>query len=149
MKKNQVVTQISAALVFLFIYAALSKLWVFGTFELQLSRSPYITRYAGTVAWALPTGEILVCLALIYPPTRLLGLSGALTLMSLFSLYIYIMLHYSYYTPCSCGGVLSLMGWTTHLYFNLFFVALCITGIVIYPRQPNREASFAGKLSLT
>jgi uncharacterized membrane protein YphA (DoxX/SURF4 family) len=123
---------ISALLILLFMYAAVSKLLDYETFKLQLSKSPFITQFAGVTAWALPVGEILVALALIFKPTRLLGLYASLFLMTMFTVYIYAMLRFSYDVPCSCGGVLSKMGWEEHLWFNTGFIGLSISGILIH-----------------
>jgi hypothetical protein len=130
MKKTILVEIISALLILLFMYAAVSKLLDYETFKLQLSKSPFITQFAGVTAWALPVGEIMVALALIFKPTRLLGLYASLFLMTMFTAYIWAMLHYSYYIPCSCGGVLSKMSWGEHLWFNVGFVVLSIGGIL-------------------
>jgi uncharacterized membrane protein YphA (DoxX/SURF4 family) len=123
----------------LFVYAAVSKLLDYETFKVQLSKSPFITQFAGITAWALPIGEILVALALVFGRTRLLGLYASLFLMTMFTAYIYIMLNYSYYVPCSCGGILSKMGWHTHLWFNAGFVLLSIAGILLQIQFHNQH----------
>lgn len=119
---------ISALLIVLFIYAAVSKLLDYETFKGQLAKSPFIMEYAGVTAWALPVGEILVGLALSFKRTRLLGLYASVFLMSMFTAYIWAMLHYSFYIPCSCGGILSKMDWNDHLWFNLGFLVLAVLG---------------------
>src|SRR5262245_13181963 len=106
MKRNLIIEIISSLLILLFVYTAISKLLDYDTFKVQLGKSPFINSFAGIVAWALPAGEIIVALALAFKKTRLLGLYVSLFLMTMFTAYIYAMLHYSYYLPCSCGGVL-------------------------------------------
>lgn len=138
-KKSIIIEIISFLLISLFIYAAITKLIDYQTFKLQLAKSPFITKFANIVAWSLPIGEILVGFALTYKKTRLLGLYGSLFLMTMFSAYIYTMLHYSYYIPCSCGGILSKMDWDTHLWFNIGFVILSITGICVLAGKPNTK----------
>jgi hypothetical protein len=132
MKRKALAEIIVALLVLLFTYAAVTKLLDYSTFRLQLGRSPFITQFAGTVAWALPLGELLVALALVFKRTRLLGLYASLFLMTMFTAYIYAILNLSYYVPCSCGGVLSKMTWDQHLWFNIFFVGLSIGGIYFH-----------------
>jgi uncharacterized membrane protein YphA (DoxX/SURF4 family) len=131
MKRKIFLEIISNLIILLFVYAATSKLIDYEEFKIQLGKSPFINEFAGVTAWALPIGEILVGLALAFYRTRLLGLYASLFLMTMFSAYIYAMLHYSYYIPCSCGGILSKMGWTTHLWFNIGFVILSIIGILL------------------
>jgi uncharacterized membrane protein YphA (DoxX/SURF4 family) len=135
MKKRVFLEIISALLILLFVYAAVTKLLDYSTFRLQLGKSPFITDFAPTIAWALPIGEILVGLALAFKPTRLLGLYASLFLMTMFTAYIYTMLHYSYYIPCSCGGILSKMDWNTHFWFNVGFTLLSIIGIILETKK--------------
>lgn len=122
-------------LILLFVYAAVSKLTDYETFKVQLGKSPFITDYASILAWVLPVFEILVGLMLAFKKTRLLGLYASLFLMTMFTAYIYIMLRYSYYVPCSCGGVLSNMSWITHFWFNVLFVLLSLIGILLQLKQ--------------
>lgn len=131
---------ISILLILLFTYASLTKLLEYDTFKLQLSKSPYITKFAGILAWALPLLEIAVSLSLSIRKYRLIGYYAALFLMVMFSAYIFSMLKFSYYIPCSCGGVLNNMDWTTHFWFNISFVILSILGILLSPR-PDRIKS--------
>ena len=137
MRKQLFVTATTSLLVLLFAYAALSKLRDYSEFQFQLSRSPFLSRFASMTAITLPVGELLVCAALLFQRTRLIGLFGGLFLMSLFTAYIYSMLHYSFYIPCSCGGILGSMDWTTHLYFNLCFTGLIILTILIHRPQTH------------
>jgi uncharacterized membrane protein YphA (DoxX/SURF4 family) len=130
---------ISSLLILLFVYAALSKLRDYQTFKLQLSKSAFIDQFASVTAWALPIGEIIVGLALFFKHTRLIGLYASLFLMTMFTTYIYAMLNYSYDIPCSCGGILSKMGWTEHLWFNAGFVILAIVGILIKTTKTTKD----------
>jgi hypothetical protein len=130
MKKT--LTEIAASLlVILFIYAGLSKLMNYSDFRFQLGRSPYVSGIAGFVAWFMPVSEILVALLLTVQRTRLIGFYASFFVMLLFTGYIYAMLHYSPYLPCSCGGVLSMMSWEQHFYFNLFFVIISLSGVLL------------------
>jgi uncharacterized membrane protein YphA (DoxX/SURF4 family) len=131
MKRSTVVEIISSLLVLLLVYTAFSKLLDYSTFKLQLSKSPFITEFATIIAWALPSIEFLVAIALVFNRTRLLGLYASLFLMTMFAAYIYAMLNFSYYIPCSCGGVLTKMTWGQHLWFNLFFITISIIGILV------------------
>jgi len=144
MKRSTVVEIISSLLVLLFVYAAVSKLLDYQTFKVQLSKSPFITQFAGVTAWALPIGELLVAVALTFKVTRLVGLYASLFLMTMFTAYIWAMLHYSYYVPCSCGGILSKMGWEGHLWFNSGFVLLSILGIILNVSQNTKAVKSFG-----
>ena len=141
MKKSTIVEIISSLLIFLFIYAALSKILDLDKFKYQLSQSPFISRISGFIAWAIPMGEILIAISLVFKRTRLTGLYLSFFLMQLFTGYIFIMLRYSSYLPCSCGGVLSNMSWKQHFFFNLGFTGWALTGIMI---QTSRTAKPQG-----
>lgn len=138
MKRTRIESVIAAFFTLLFMYAALSKLEAYDVFRVQLSKSPFITRYATLTAWSLPLGEILTALALLVPYTRLLGLFSSLFLMSMFTAYIFAMTHFSYFVPCSCGGLLSRMSWEEHLYFNIACVLLAVAGIFV--GKPGKRA---------
>ena len=131
MKKNTIVELISSLLMFLFLYTALSKLLEFDKFKYQIGQSPFITHISWLVIWSIPLAEIITSIFLIFKRTRLAGLYLSFFLMLLFTGYVFIMLRYSSYLPCSCGGVLSIMSWKQHLIFNLSFTGLSLAGIII------------------
>jgi hypothetical protein len=134
MKKNLFIEIITSLLVFLFIYAALSKLLEFDKFKYQLSQSPFIAGSSRFIVWVIPFGEILISILLISKRTRFAGLYLSFFLMLLFTGYLFIMLKYSSYLPCSCGGVLSNMSWKQHFVFNLIFTGLSLSGIMMQDR---------------
>jgi hypothetical protein len=106
-RRTTIVEIISALLIILWIYTGLNKLLDYDNFKFQLGRSPFLQDLSKPIAIALPVGELLLALSLTIKRTRLLGLYASFFLMLLFTGYIYAMLHYSYYVPCSCGGVLA------------------------------------------
>lgn len=103
----------------------------YSQFKFQLGRSPYVTNIAGFVAWALPLGELTIAGLLLFRKTTTLGIYASFFLMLLFTGYIYAMQHYSYFVPCSCGGILNNMDWDTHFYFNIIFTLLGLAGIFL------------------
>lgn len=137
--KKLVVEIITVLLIALWIYAGLNKLLDYGTFRFQLARSPFIQSQAGLLAWLLPIGEICIAIILVPKRTKMLGLYLSFFLMVLFTGYIYAMLHYSYYIPCSCGGVLSQLDWNSHLLFNIIFTALALLAILIQSKKSPEE----------
>jgi hypothetical protein len=130
-KKNFWLDLICGLLLLLFSYVAVSKITDYNTFAVQLSKSPFLEQYASIIAWLIPVTECIIALLLLFNKTRLTGLFASFALMLAFTIYIYMMLHYSYYIPCSCGGVLAMMSWTQHFWFNVFFTILALTGILL------------------
>jgi uncharacterized membrane protein YphA (DoxX/SURF4 family) len=123
---------IVALLIILWLYTGINKLLDYDETRVQMGRSPFIESIAGFTAAAIPVGELILAILLLFGKTRLLGLFGSLFLMALFTGYIYLMLRYSYDLPCSCGGVLRQLSWQEHFYFNLAFTILCILGILLH-----------------
>ncbi|PKO99285.1 MAG: hypothetical protein CVU03_02440 [Bacteroidetes bacterium HGW-Bacteroidetes-2] len=117
--------------ILLFVYASVSKLVDYETFENQLGQSPLLSAFAGWVAPGLIIIELLIALFLIFERTRLIALFGFYSMMVLFTTYIIIILNFTDFIPCSCGGVLEQLGWTEHLIFNVGFMGLGVVGIFI------------------
>lgn len=129
-KTQSLIVEIIALLyVLLFVYAAVSKILDFENFQVQLGQSPLLSAFAHWVAFGTPFLELFIVLLLVVPKWRLTGLCAAFSLMVLFSTYIVVILNFSSFVPCSCGGILENMSWTQHLVFNIFFVVLAIVGI--------------------
>ena len=139
MKRNLIIEFIGSLLILLFVYTAISKLLDYTAFKSVLSKSPLIGENAGIVALALPITEVLVAVLLFVPRTRVWGLYGSVALMSVFTLYLAYMINFTPKLPCSCGGVLKQMTWNQHLVFNLFFLALSLTGLVLERKRIKRK----------
>ncbi len=136
--KRPIITDLIAALfILLFIYAAASKLLDYEKFLVQLGKSPVLSPFASWTAWLVPSVEILISLLLVFERTRHMAMYACFTLMVIFSAYIIVILHFSSYIPCSCGGILEKMSWGQHFWFNIFFVALALLGVLIYSNKPK------------
>ncbi len=133
--KDIIIEVICVLYTFLFVYAATSKLMDFQQFKVQLGQSSILIGYEHWVAWFVPVSELVLGLLLLMRPYRLFALYGSLALMTLFSAYIIVVLNYSDHIPCSCGGVISSMGWETHLVFNACWMVLALIGIVLMGNQ--------------
>lgn len=115
----------------LFLYAALSKLHQYAVFRTQLNKSPFISGLASLLAWVLPVIEIIVSAALMIVPLRSVALGASLFLLTLFTAYLSAMLLFSYYIPCSCGGILSGLTWKEHVVFNGTFMLINLIAVFI------------------
>lgn len=131
-KPRQVIVQTTSYLyMLLFVYTAVSKLLDFETFRIQLAQSPLLSAYAGVIAPAVITAELLLVLLLCFQATRLTGLYASFFLMIAFTVYIYLILNYSDFIPCSCGGIIEKLGWTEHMIFNLVYALLALVGLAL------------------
>lgn len=131
--KNSVVLVVSYLYVLLFVYAAVSKLLDYENFQVQLGQSPLLSTYASIISWLVPAIELFIVFLILLPTTRLYGLFGSFILMVMFTVYIYLILTYSSFVPCSCGGVLEKMTWNQHLLFNIVFIIQVVLAILLHP----------------
>jgi uncharacterized membrane protein YphA (DoxX/SURF4 family) len=139
MSRIRVVNIIIASLILLFIYAATSKLLDFEKFRAELSKSPLLAFNVILFAVVVPTIEIGLSIMLVIERFKLLALYGSFTLMALFTGYIIAIMNFAEYIPCSCGGILQNMSWGQHLVFNIGFVLISATGVLIYKSNRVRQ----------
>ncbi|MCL1689432.1 DoxX family protein [Elizabethkingia anophelis] len=123
--------------ILLFIYAAFSKLMDFEAFQVQLAQSPLLSAYAGIISYAVIIVELIIVGLLYLSKTRLIGLYASFGLMISFTVYIYLILNFSDFVPCSCGGILEKLGWTEHLIFNIFCIMLAYIALFIIEKKHN------------
>jgi uncharacterized membrane protein YphA (DoxX/SURF4 family) len=125
---------ISFAFIFLWIYAASSKIIEYDEFVSQIGQSPLVTDYREALAWAVPAIEICIALMLMTDTFRVAGLHASFSLMLLFTGYVAIIMTAYEDIPCSCGGILSQMGWKQHLIFNIGATLLALVGVLLAAR---------------
>ena len=128
---------ISASLMLLLLYTAVSKLLNYESFKSVLIMSPFLRPFAGIIAWLLPAAEIVIVILLFFQKTRLKGLYVSFITIAIFTVYITCMVIFTPRLPCNCGGVLKSLTWTQHIFFNLFILLLTVTGIVLYRKINN------------
>lgn len=120
---------VSYFFILLFIYASVSKLLDFENFQVQLAQSPLLSAYAGIISYEVITLELVISVLLLLRRWRLLGLYCSFGLMTAFTAYIYLILNYSDFIPCSCGGILEKLGWREHLIFNFACIILAVVAL--------------------
>jgi hypothetical protein len=132
--KTLILDSICLLYALLFTYAAASKLLDFENFRIQLGQSPLLSAFANWVSITVPVSELIIAIILLLPSLRLAGLFASYTLMTMFTAYIYIILNYSAFVPCSCGGILEKMTWEQHFIFNISFILLAGTAVMLTPK---------------
>lgn len=136
---NIVINSIRFLFIILFVYAATSKLLILEQFKIQLQKSPFISSYADLLTWGIPLLEyIIVGLFLI---SRFIHFAFyiSLGLMTVFTIYIFLVLNISESIPCSCGGVISNLDWKEHFVFNILFMFLALLGILLINKQKTNH----------
>lgn len=134
-------------LVLLFVYAAVSKIITFESFQVQLTQSPLLSVYANLIAYLVIIVELIIALLLTIRELKLLGLYLSYGLMVAFTIYIYLILNYSDFIPCSCGGILEKMGWHEHLWFNVIVTLIAL--LAIYFQEHNSKRFYIISPALT
>src|SRR6476660_2021273 len=109
---------ISALLIFLFVYTAISKIITHNSFEAVLHESSLLKEFSNILSWLIPGTEILISILLFFPRFRNIGLLFSALLLTAFTGYIGYMILFTPKLPCSCGGVLKNLDWKMHIIFN-------------------------------
>ena len=135
-KAQQAGLIIATLLIALFFYTASSKLLDMEEFKRQLANQTLPKWSVHPLLWIIPTSEILVSALLISKSTRRIGFYFSAILMLIFTTYMgLVLLNVFDRVPCSCGGVIKYMQFSTHFLFNLFFLALSAIGLYISKNQ--------------
>ncbi|HTI10327.1 MAG TPA: MauE/DoxX family redox-associated membrane protein [Puia sp.] len=132
--RKKIITECCAfSLVFLFVYAATSKLFRLELFRFQLGLFPWLRHWADWLAWGLPLVELLIAALLISSRKKILGFYASFALMTLLTAYLVCMLVTERENlPCSCSGVIEGLSWKQQIGLNLFFMGLAGLGILMF-----------------
>ncbi|MDM8175980.1 hypothetical protein QT327_16765 [Olivibacter sp. 47] len=134
--KTVTIEVICVLLIALFGLTAMDKTIRFERFYSELGKSPFLMNYALIVAVGTPLIEAIVAVMLGLDKWRLKALYISMFLMSLFTAYIYMLVHYSYFTSCLCSAAIESLSWQQHLIFNIVFLVLTTIGVII---QENKQ----------
>jgi hypothetical protein len=147
MKKNKTIsTLIIITLLLLWIPVSMDKLLNFGTFKTGILIQPFSDDLGKVLIYSLPVLETAVVVLLIIEAWRMLGLWLSAVLMAAFTVYIGIALLGAWEKlPCGCGSVISGLNWKQHFWFNLFFLLLSITGILLQRNLQRNDGSGLAK----
>ena len=137
-KRSLLINLISYAFILLFLYTAFNKLFLFEPYIRELRQSPSLSMLAIPLSVIVPGAEIIISVLLFFERTRKWGMYGALSLMTLFTIYVGCVLVFTQERPCQCGGMIRELSWGQHMIFNLFFVTLGVIGVLLM-RSENAE----------
>ncbi|QNL51968.1 hypothetical protein H8S90_10525 [Olivibacter sp. SDN3] len=129
---NMALWPVCVLLALMWATAGFGKLRDLEDFRFELGKSPLLEGFEGIVSWAVPWGELLLAVVLIFPTSRLFGLYSSVFLLSLFIAYIIALLWFSYYdAPCACSGFAEGLSWEGHIIFNSVCLVMAIAGVFI------------------
>lgn len=141
MKKENLLLIIGYALVFLFVYTALSKLFSYNIYLFDLRRSPELGPFAIPISIIIPGAELLSATLILIPRFRRLGFWIAAGLMTAFTLYVVYVLKFADEQPCTCGGIIRELSWPQHLIFNIAFTILAFIGLTMSKNTVSKTQS--------
>ncbi|RAJ21004.1 MauE/DoxX family redox-associated membrane protein [Pedobacter cryoconitis] len=131
--------QIIAAvlLILLFGYTAVSKILEYDkfVFQLKLVQMQAVALLAPLLGILIPAIELVIVWMLCKDNLRIKGLYASFLLLLVFEIYITTMLLTGEKLPCTCGGIISQMGWKTHLVFNAVFMIISILPTIYKPKS--------------
>ncbi|WP_181876097.1 MauE/DoxX family redox-associated membrane protein [Chryseobacterium carnipullorum] len=137
--KTRFVEFTSYFFILLFCYASISKIMDFENFQIQIAQSPLLSAFSNVMSYGVLVIELAICILLIFERSRKIGLYSSFVLMVSFTVYIYMILNYSEFIPCSCGGILEKMDWKTHLIFNIATVIIAAFAVILYSDSKRQE----------
>lgn len=139
MRRQLLIDLICGLLILLFVYASVAKLLDYPNYYGEINGQPLPNVLTPFIVWTLPTLEMLIATGLMIERTRLTALWATFILMSLFTLYVGLILANVFgVIPCACGGVINNFGWKEHLWFNIFFTILPLIAIWLN-RKPKQK----------
>ncbi|PPL02271.1 MauE/DoxX family redox-associated membrane protein [Parapedobacter indicus] len=137
--KSIIITLVRLTLIALWGSVAVEKLWDLSGFHSILRRQPIPEWSADILFWLLPLLELGAVVLLAWPQNRTRIYQGmwlSAVLMLGFTLFILFgVLDWYEKRPCGCGSIINGLSWKEHLWFNLTFLTLSWTGIILSKKQ--------------
>lgn len=105
-------------------------------FVLKLLKSSILpTESVQFFSYFIPAIELVTVVLLLV--RTVWGFYMSFILMCAFTFYLVLLNSYSNYSGCSCGGILDMLGFKSHIVFNVVYIAICIMGIILYSSKNN------------
>jgi len=136
MKRDFILFLLMLPLALLFLYAACSKLLDIPEFIRSMHNQPFPLWASNLMIGTIPTIEIVIVILLYTDRGRTVGFWAATVLLLLFTGYVTaVLLHFFPRVPCSCGGIIEKFNWLGHLFLNIAFLFIGMTGLYISYRE--------------
>ena len=129
-------------LTFLWVYAVVSKLAAYDRNHEGILNQAISPSLEIMLEWVVSLVELLAAALLLFSKTRLKGIVLSLFLLISFTIYIALVkLYYFYHIPCPCGGLISKLSWEGHFVFNMVFILLAGTVLIMkITENPKTES---------
>lgn len=131
MNRNTILQIIRIVFILLFSYTGIMKVWHYQEFKSQIRESSILNPISEIVVWTLTAIEISIVILLLKSRWLLKGFYVSLFLMSLFTLYMILIVNFSFYIPCSCGGWLESLPQNFHILLNILLTVFAFIGALL------------------
>lgn len=132
----KIASYFKSILFFMWVYTLLSKLFDWNKWNSEIKNQVFNEPVADILLYALPITYSLIAFSFIYQPLKKFWMYSSITLLSLFTLYIFLVLiHFFDRTPCSCAAIFKGMSWQQQFLFNIIFLTMAIVNAVIYRNE--------------
>lgn len=138
-KQKGIIYRVSLLLlILLWSYSSMSKLTDISRFQQALTIFNFPFGLKLFFSFGIPISELLIAIFLITPRYRKPALWFSMLLLSGFTIYV-ILAVFNFFEkrPCACGGVLSMLSWRMHLFFNITFSLINALAIFLSRRHPS------------
>lgn len=111
----------------LFLYSGFTKVLRFDLFVNNLDKSVFLEQLnTHVIAILIISIEFLIPALLLFRSTLNAGYQISFFLLLIFTGYILLILNFSPYIPCSCGGLIEYLSWKQHIVFNCVFLLILL-----------------------
>lgn len=103
-----------------YFYSGVDKLIHFNEFVLNFSKSPFApSDLINELSFCVVGIELGICFLCFFNKFQKLACLLFMIMSYVFSGYVLLMITYSPYLPCSCGGLIDFLTWNEHLALNI------------------------------
>ncbi|MFC0261398.1 MauE/DoxX family redox-associated membrane protein [Fontibacter flavus] len=121
-----------AILSLIFMYSAFSKVIDWNGTRSALHNQVFPGWMAETLLFTLPVVELVTAILLLGRRSFKNGFVASTLLMVCFTVYVgWVMSGAFGRIPCTCGGLISELGWSEHLLLNLVLVVVSFLGLML------------------
>jgi hypothetical protein len=108
-----------------YFYSGVDKLIHFDEFVVNFSKSPFApSEFINEVAFCVVGTELGICFLCFFNKFQKLACLLFMIISFIFSGYVFLMITYSPYLPCSCGGLINFLTWNEHLVLNILLTTI-------------------------
>lgn len=134
--KTYIVRAIALLLSILFIYAVLSKVYIFNIFVQQMGLLPLVENYPTVITVVFLLIEIVIAVILLLRRTQFIALYAAFFTLLFLTAFTWYIPHFYIDRLCSCIG---LFGFTWYQMFIFNCITTVLTGTAITIEKLNKQ----------